>query len=700
MFKKKYTCINKFNLHFAQEILLCVFIAASILIVYLQVANHEFTNYDDDKYVSENRLIQKSLSIETIVKVLTIETAGNWHPVTMLSHMLDYHMYGMEPGCHFLTNVLFHTLNTVLLFFLLKNTTGYLWRSAFVAILFALHPLHVESVAWISERKDVLSTFFWLLTIRSYTHYSRYSVLKRYIIVMLFLILGLMTKPMLVTLPFVLILFDFWPLKRHETEGFTCSRIFYEKIPLFILIVASSIITMIYQQKGGAVKTIASYPFYIRIENAIVSYIAYIGKILWPFRLAAYYPHTGEPPFLQIVVSLAILFFIILLSLYYSKKKPWFIFGWFLYLGTLVPVIGFVQVGSQALADRYTYIPSIGIFIMLVWTIADFFSKYRYKKAGATIATVSIISILIILSWLQTSYWQNSITLFKHALNVTANNHIAHNNLGLALKKSGKTKKAISHYKKSIDIKPGYVIAHNNLGVALSETGNIEEAIKHYATAIKIMPEFINPHINLASIFLDTGKPEKAVDECRKALKVSSEKPELFIILGDALSALEKTDRAAEQYKKAISIDPYSTIAHNRFGAFLFKNNKIDRALSHFKKALTIEPGNKNFQANYTTALNTLALMHASKNDFNKAVFYFKKILLIKPDKKDVYYNLACMYARQDNIKESIKWFTKAINRGYSNWDLIKTDQDLESIRKNPDYLKLLHGKPDQQANR
>jgi protein O-mannosyl-transferase len=754
--KTEYDNLTKSHPDFAKSLLICIFITASLLTIYMQALQHEFINYDDNEYVFENRLVQQGLTPKTILKAFSVETAGNWHPITILSHMLDCHIHGLKAGRHILTNILLHTLNSILLFLLMKKMTGYLWETALVAMLFALHPIHVESVAWVSERKDLLSMLFWLLTVWSYARYVNSRGAKNYFLIFIFLSLGLMTKPMLVTLPFVLLLFDFWPLNRYKASNTSILSLLYEKIPLFIPVIASCILTLKYQKAGSAVKSLLSYPLHIRIENAVVAYVTYIGKIFCPINLSVFYPHPGKPAFWQVATSLSILALITFLSLYYHKKRPWLFSGWFLFTGMLVPVIGLVQVGSQALADRYTYIPSIGIFIMIVWAGAEFISSCRYKKTILAVSIPIIISILLLLSRQQTGYWKNSTTLFKHALEVTEQNYLAHNNLGLALKQKGRTLEAIKHYQKSLLIQPGYVLAHNNLGVALLETGKTREAVNHFSLAIKLMPDFIESHINLASSLLDMGEPEKAAEQCRKAIKLNPNKNELFIVFGDSLSALGEIDEAAIQYKKALKLNSDSAKAHNHFGAFLIKNNKIDKALFHFKAAAKINPDDENFKANLKTtiqaknrlesaiekkvkqlqkkpidpashtelghlykkigdidaglthhkkalaidpdfipALNALAFDHAAKKEYDSSVLLLKKILTIDSNKPDTYFNIACIYAKQDKVREAVSWLQKAVEKGYNNWELIKSDKDLDNIRNTPGFNSLL----DQQAN-
>ena len=410
-----------------------------------------FVNYDDPQYVTANYDVQAGLTFESIRWSFTATHANNWHPLTWLSHMLDCQIYGMNPGHHHMTNVLFHILNTLLLFFIFKRISESIWKSAFVAALFALHPLHVESIAWVAERKDVLSTFFWMLTLWSYAGYVERPRLDKYLLLILFYILGLMAKPMLVTLPFVLLLLDYWPLKRFhlkssDNENPEVQRTFYfglilEKIPLFLLSAASGIVTYLVQKSSGAVSSLDAIPFHDRIANALVSYVVYIGKMIWPHNLAVLYPYPRSIALWKIVGAGLLITLITVLVLRLLRSKPYLAVGWLWYLGTLVPVIGIVQVGSQAMADRYTYVPLIGIFIMITWGISDWVSKRHYRRFGLFMVTAVILSLLMITSRLQVKYWSNSVMLFDHAIDVTGENSTAQLNLGEALAEQGNIEK-------------------------------------------------------------------------------------------------------------------------------------------------------------------------------------------------------------------------------------------------------------------
>jgi len=484
-----------------------LFLTIATLAVYWQAGNHEFINYDDITYVTGNPHLQAGFSPEGIIWAFTSGYAGNWHPLTWISHILDIQLYGMDPGRHHLTNVLFHIGNTLLLFLVFRRMTGALWCSAFIAALFALHPLHVESVAWIAERKDVLSTFFWMLTMGAYAWYVERRGFLRYLLVLLFFILGLMAKPMLVTLPFVLLLLDYWPLSRfqfgHQNGNIVIQRksvvirLICEKIPLFALAAASCIVTLFAQQSGGAVCSFSAFPINIRIANALVSYVGYIVKMLWPHQLAVLYPYPGMLPWIQVIGACLLLVFISILAFMALKRCPWLIVGWVWYIVTLVPVIGLVQVGSQAMADRYTYVPLIGIFIMIAFGVPELMSGWRYRKIGLSTMAVACLLVLMATTWFQVRYWANSVTLFERALAVTENNYVLHSNLGVTLFSKGKVDEAIDHFHDAMRINPRYAKAHNNLGTALIHKGKVKKAIAHFREALRIRPGYSDAHDNL-----------------------------------------------------------------------------------------------------------------------------------------------------------------------------------------------------------
>ena len=524
--------------HFLTALVSLSLIAAT-LAVFGQIRNHPFLNLDDNAYITENRHVQSGLTLGGVTWAFTATQAGNWHPLTLLSHMLDCQLYGLNPSGHHLTNLVFHIASTLLLFLVLERMTGALWRSAFVAALFALHPIHVESVAWVAERKDVLSTFFWMLTMWTYVHYVERPGFNRYLLVLLSFVLGLLSKPMLVTLPFVLLLVDYWPLGRFQfgrlsgdrkSHTFKLSdtgdqksivlRLIREKAPFFVLCAISSIMTIFAQQKAGALASLEITPLGTRIFNALVSYVRYIEKMVWPRHLAVLYPLERQPIW-EVLGSGLLLVCVSFLVIRVARKLPYLVVGWFWYLGTLIPVIGIVQVGSQALADRYTYVPLIGLFVMVAWSIPDILVGWRFRKVVLSLSTGLLLLPLMIITNFQVKYWQNNIALFEHTLAVTSNNYIIHNNLGTVLAGQGKTQEAFAHFAEALRIEPDFAEAHNNLGGFLASQGKIQEAIAHFAEAVRLKSDYAQAHINLGMAYLVIGDKNSALGEYKILEKIN-----------------------------------------------------------------------------------------------------------------------------------------------------------------------------------
>ena len=547
--------------------LVCLFLVISTLVVYWQVNNYEFVGYDDDRYVTENVRVKNGLSSDNIIWAFKTTTVSNWHPLTWLSHMLDMQLYGMNSGAHHQTNLIFHIANALLLFFVLKKMTGSLWQSGFVAALFALHPLHVESVAWVAERKDVLSTFFWMLTMFSYARYAAHPGINRYLPVVGFFMLGLMAKPMLVTLPFVLLLLDYWPLRRMQFNPPADDRhslqqrspgllLFWEKIPLFLLALASSVVTFLAQKSGGAVGSMEIYPLTTRVANAFVAYVKYIGKMIWPANLAVFYPHSGSLPAWQVIGAGVLLGFITFVAIRSSRQHPWFVVGWLWFVGTLVPVIGLVQVGLQAMADRYTYVPLIGLFIIVAWGVPQLMGRWRHKKMLLATTTIALLTVLIVTSGLQTRYWKNSIILFEHATDVTDNNHVMHNNLGFSLTARGRSDDAIKHYKEALRMNPDFELANVNLGIALLSQGKLDQSIDYYQNVLREKPGYAGVHHNLGIVLLRKGMIDDAVVHLREALRLKPDYAEAYNSLGAAMVFKGEIEDAIRFFKKALQLKP------------------------------------------------------------------------------------------------------------------------------------------------
>ncbi|MCP4345678.1 MAG: tetratricopeptide repeat protein [Desulfobacterales bacterium] len=792
------------NIYLRTCILSYLFLIIATLAVYWQVNDYQFIGYDDEIYVSGNSHVQDGLTSDSIIWSFTATYAANWHPLTWLSHMLDVHLFGMNSGMHHLTNVFFHIANTLLLFFVLKQMTGDIWQSFFVAALFALHPLHVESVAQIAERKDVLSTFFWLLTIRSYVWYTDSQVWYRYVITIFLFILGLMSKPMLVTLPFVLLLIDYWPLNRlsivdcrlsidkiinrqssiinrqssivshqssivsHQSsvinhQSSIVNRqlsIFLEKIPFFILVAALCVVTFFVQQGGGALRTLDLIPLDVRIANALVSYAGYLGKMILPHNLAFLYPHRGMPPAWQTILACVLLISVSIGAVKTVKKHPWFAVGWMWYIGTLVPVIGLVQVGSHSMADRYTYVPLTGIFIIIAWGVPELLDKLHIRnnnkypvfgKPLLSLAAAAILSVLMACTWIQIRYWSDSITLFEHAIDVTADNAVAHTNLGVTLQEQGRIEEAVYHLSEVLRINPRYAKGHNNLGTALEGMGKTAEAARHYSKALESDPNLVKAHNNMGSLLEKQGSISEAIKHYYEAKRLNPDFVEVRNNLAVALFRSGSAGEAVVHFKEALKIKPDAEL-HNNFGVALYSMGKLDEAIFHFRKALKIKPDYADSQKNiekvlakqkellndvaaeirkdieldptnpvlhyrlgnvyrrmkesdkaeeqyqkalsiqpeFPDALNNLGIMLAAKGKYNKAVSLLKKVVEIQPDNARVFYHIACIYARQNKKAESVDWLEKAVKKGYNNQVLLKNDKNLENIRNTSYYKKLM----------
>ncbi len=526
---------------------ICLLLAAGTAAAYWPVSGYGFLYCDDPDYVTSNSQVQGGLSWPGLLWALKSWDAANWHPLTWLSHMLDVQIFGMAPGWHHLTNVALHAATSLLLFALLVRITGAVWRSGAVAALFALHPLHVESVAWVAERKDVLSGCFFMLTLLGYAHYVREAALSSepraevqaqserapvssrprrwYLLSLLFFALGLMSKPMLVTLPFVLLLLDWWPLQRlgrgHQDDKVRAFLpLLVEKLPFFAMSAGSAVVTFLAQQQAGSVTSATALPVGLRVENAMVSYAVYLKMLVWPLRLAAYYPHSPSFSVEAIATAVFVLVAISLLVAWLGKKRRYVIVGWLWYLGTLVPVIGLVQVGMQAMADRYMYLPVIGLLIIFVWGVSDFAACWRWHPAILPTASALALGTCLVLTARQVLFWKDSETVYRHALAVTSENALAHQNLGAALAEQGKVDEAWGHFSEALRIWPDYPEAQSNLGFLEFLRGNTEEAIRHYRAALKGKVGMSKTHFLLAMALAERGKRPDAVNEYRRALEL------------------------------------------------------------------------------------------------------------------------------------------------------------------------------------
>ena len=514
------TALHRQNLPWVTACI-CVCLFVLTWAVFSQTVRYDFVNYDDPHYVYQNTRITSGINFANVAWAFSHIHSENWHPLTTITHMLDCQLHGLNAGWHHFTNVLLHCLAVVLLFVALARMTGALWRSAFVSAVFAVHPLHVESVAWIAERKDVLSAFFFMLTLLAYLHYTRAPSIGRYLTVALVVALGLMSKPMLVTLPFVLLLLDYWPLGRFEAHRSNTGRqvlqLILEKIPLIALSAVSSIVTFLAQR--GAIGWTEQLPVSARISNALVAYVIYIRQMFWPARLAVFYPHPeNRLPVLEISLAFIVLVGITAAAFVCRKKAPYFMTGWLWYLGMLVPVIGLVQVGWQGHADRYTYLPQIGLYIAVTWAVTDLTRSWRFQRMALSVAALIVVGALSWRGWRQTSYWRDSETLFTHALAVTSNNDVALNNLGIIFLEKGQLDDAISKLQAAIDLRPENAPAHDNLAKALLKKGQVAEAMVHYRKFLEIEPENVEARNTLGTALIQQGLVKEAIDQWQDAL--------------------------------------------------------------------------------------------------------------------------------------------------------------------------------------
>jgi protein O-mannosyl-transferase len=635
-----------------------LFLAVITLAVYGQTLRYEFVDYDDSAYVYENPVVQKGLTWAGLHWALTYGEIGHWHPLTWLSHMLDCQIYGLNAGGHHLTNVLLHTASVLILFLVLRRMTGVVWRSAFVAAVFAVHPLRVESVAWVSERKDVLSGFFFMLTLWAYVHYvcqtQSARSMVRYGAVVIFFALGLLSKDMLVTLPFVLLLLDYWPFKRFS--DFTPEillRLVIEKIPLFMLAAASCVATALVPEKLGANLHL---PFALRMENGVVCYVTYLWQMVYPSGLACLYPNpTGLLPLWRVFGALGLLLAISGVALIARKSSPWLIVGWLWYLGMMVPVIGIVQISFYAHADRYTYLPQIGIYIAITWAAGEFAEKWQVSRAVLGSLMAGVITVLMVCAWNQTAYWKNGVTLWSHALACTPDNAYARYGLGDALAREGQLGAAIVEYQKALAINPNYADPYNNLGDALAQKGQVDAAIVEYQKALAINPNYAQACNNLGNALVQKGQLNEAIIEYQKALAIDPNFADPYCDLGNALAQKGQLDEAIIEYQKALAINPNNAQACNDFGIALAQKGQVDEAIAEYQKALAINPNNADLYDN-------LGIAEFQKGEMDVAIIQFQKALVVQPDYVTAQNNLARIaWVLATSSNPSLRNGTKAV---------------------------------------
>src|SRR6266403_1903805 len=570
--------------------------------IYAQVIGHQFITLDDPTYIQENPMVNRGVTLAGLAWAFTTFHAANWHPLTWISHMIDCQFFGTNAGRHLLVNALIHVANTLLVFLFLLRTTRARWPSALVAALFALHPLHVESVAWATERKDTLSTFFGLLSLIAYARYTEGPSISRYAWIAITLALGLLAKPMLVTWPFLMLLLDYWPLERledpmakkhrrgsHREVATGIATLVWEKLPLFALVAASALITFVAQSHGGAVRTLAHAPIGVRLPNARVSYAKYLLLTFWPNDLAVYYPFAGIEAW-QVVGAAFLLIGITVFCISQRRIRPYLVVGWLWFLGTLVPVIGIVQVGGQIMADRYFYIPSIGLFIAVVFGLADIARSLRFAPSLSAGIAGGILLILAMLTNAQIQRWRDSLTLFQHALAVTPPNLRIEHNLGVAFGASDRYDEAAAHFAKALQIDPNFYDGLVAMGVTRAHQGRLPEAIEYFQAAIHSQPDAPKARVQLAHALWTENRDEAALEEMDHASQLAPKDADIRADFGLALALVGRIPEAIEQLHEALRLNPNSAEAHNNLGLALLASGKARESIAEFEVALRLKP--------------------------------------------------------------------------------------------------------------
>jgi len=615
------------------DLYICLVLFAVTLAIYSRVTTFDFVNFDDPEYVTANFHVRSGLTWEGFVWAFTSFHAANWSPLTWISHMADCQLFGLHAGWHHLTSVLLHALAALLLFAALKRMTGARWPSAFVAFVFALHPLHVESVAWISERKDVLCALFWFLALWCYARYAERPGFGRYLLVLLAFCLGLLVKPMIVTLPAVLLLLDFWPLGRAKSLA-----ALWEKLPFVALAAGSSVVTFIAQ--GRAVQPLAAMPAGLRLENALVTYATYIFRTFWPANLAVFYPYRHDLPLGQVAAAAVLLAGITALVVAQARSHPYLATGWFWYLVTLVPVIGLIQVGSQSSADRYTYVPMTGLAIMLAWGAAELFARHPDARITIAISAAAACAVCMTLTWFQLQYWANGETLFEHAAEVTRENYVAHNNLANYYLTHKRNREAADQSYEALRLRPSYADGHTNLATALMRMGEFEPSEREYRAALDLRPSSVEAHIGYGALLIARSRNLDALRQFSTAVELGPEYPDAHYNLGRVLAALGRPDEAMAQLREAVRLRPDDADSRHSLGMILLSRGRLDEALDQFRAEARLMPGDA--RVHYT-----VGTLLASAGRFDEAIAQFSEALRIDPGLEGARRGLDMARARQ-----------------------------------------------------
>jgi tetratricopeptide (TPR) repeat protein len=692
--------------------LICLFLGGITLTLFWPLAAHDFVSYDDGIYIIDNPHVNTGLNWENVVWAFRTGYAGNWHPLTWLSHMLDVQLFGLRPGWHHLVSVLFHAASTVLLFLLLNRMTNAIWRSAFVAALFGWHPLHVESVAWAAERKDVLSAFFFMLTLLAYAKYvkpvlsvegggegkseirnTKYETNPKgktrrwglcYWLALVLFALGLMAKPMLVTVPFVLLLLDFWPLHRTQlatrnlqpgtatqSSHTPALQLILEKLPFFALTIASCVATFIAQKGGGAVVPLKILSFSERLENAIVACAAYLGKMLWPAKLSILYPLRADVPLGAVVASIVVLLLVTAWTLWRIRSAPHLAVGWFWYIGMLIPVIGLVQVGMQQMADRYTYLPLIGVLVMLAWEAPGWLGPLCPPRIVGVTATLVVVACVFMTNR-QIGYWQNSETLFGRAAQVTTRNYVAISNHGQALFKQGRIDEAIGEYEKAIALDPALDAARLGLGEALTQQGKFDEAVEQFSKVLELNPDNSAARLQLGVLRARQGKYDDAVAAFSEVLRRDPENISAHNNLGNVLTLQGKQEEAVKHFEKAVQINPHHAGAHNNLALAYKKLGRTADAIAQYREAIRLNP-------EQAEALNNLAWTLATdpnpeyRNGAEAVQLATRACELTRYQNPVALATIAAAYAETGHFPEAVSFAEQAIEIAKSSQSPLTT---------------------------
>jgi protein O-mannosyl-transferase len=689
---------------------LCALLSALVFLVFSPALSSGFINYDDETYVTANPHIQGGLTATGLAWAFGRLHGEQtyWHPLTWVSHMLDCQLYGLRPGGHHLTNVLLHAVNALLVFLLFRRMTGAFWRSGVLAALFAVHPLQVDTVAWVAERKNLLSAMFWMLTIwayvayveksqvsslkskatpgaeveapRSRRHVSRftYHVSRYYFLSLLLFALGLMCKPVLVTLPFVLLLLDYWPLRRTAERGmrnaasgtpleashptlhvsrFTFHpppRLLIEKLPFLCLSLVSSAVTLVAHRSLGLLEASSAVAVDRRIENALVSYGRYLGKTLWPSKLAIFYPYPDAWPRWEVVLSGLLLAVITVTAISICRRRPWPLVGWLWFVGVLVPFIGLVQAGAQAMADRFMYVPLIGLLIALVWGICDLTTHLRGRGFTLSAAALVAIGLCAVLAHRQAGYWKDSELLFRHAVSVTENNALAHNNLGAALLSKGRIDEAVAQFQLALQTKPDNIDLLNNLACALEKNGLTNQAFLQLERALTLNPNRADTHNNLGSLLLQTGRVEDGIAQYQEALRLKPDLAQAEGNLGSALFREQRSDEAIVHLRQAAALAPYDASAHRHLAAALASTGQLDDALLEFQQVLKLAPAD-------APAHCSVGILLGRRGRLDEAAAHLEEAVRLQPGNAEAQCNLGITRGKQGRPDAAIAHLSEAI---------------------------------------